>query len=262
MSDPPRLLDTLGQGSALRDALEAGRAESPSPAQLAALAAKLGPIIGAGIAGGGAGGAAAAASGAGGAAAKAGAGAAGVAGAGAAKVVGAGAAAKIIAVVATSTALVVGGTVAVQRSSAPAPSAAQTTRGLVATSTVTATSTPTAISIPAPVETAISIPSATATPAATHAPPPLTEDEETQMLEDAQDALRADPARALSLANQHAQRAPRGNLAQEREVIAIEALVKLGRAAEAKQRAARFAAAYPRSAQLRRVQQLVGEGTP
>jgi hypothetical protein len=79
------------------------------------------------------------------------------------------------------------------------------------------------------------------------------------LLQDAQDALRSDPARALALANQHAQRAPRGALAQEREVIAIEALVKLGRRGEARQRAARFEAAYPNSAQNRRVHLLVGE---
>jgi hypothetical protein len=92
------------------------------------------------------------------------------------------------------------------------------------------------------------------------APPPLDGEEEVRLLNEAHDALRTDPSRALSLANQHAQRAPRGTLAQEREVIAIEALVKLGRSAEAKQRAARFEAAYPNSAQLRRVRSLVGVG--
>jgi hypothetical protein len=47
-------------------------------------------------------------------------------------------------------------------------------------------------------------------------------------------------------------------LAQEREVIAVEALEKLGRTAEADRRAQAFARAYPGSSHLPRLSTLVG----
>jgi len=71
---------------------------------------------------------------------------------------------------------------------------------------------------------------------------------EASLLEQARAALSADPARALSLTQQHAQQFPRGLLVQEREVIAISALRRLGRSSEAEARAARFDARYPHSA--------------
>lgn len=277
MSDPPRLLDTLGRGAGgdgfLRDALEAGREESPSPSQLAGLAAKLGiaaaigglggvgaasavKAAGAGAAGAG-GGAAGGAAGAAGAAKAAGAGAA-VAGASAKAIVGTSAAVKIIAIVGTSTALVVGGTVAVRESAKPQPTpTVMPTASTIATATATAIATATATAATTAIPTTTTT---TPTNAPSTALEPLDPADEVRLLQDAQDALRAAPARALALANQHAQRAPHGTLTQEREVIAIEALVKLGREGEARRRAARFQAAYPNSAQNRRVHLLVGEG--
>jgi hypothetical protein len=79
------------------------------------------------------------------------------------------------------------------------------------------------------------------------------------LLRDAQDALRTAPAAALFLADEHAARFPAGVLAQEREVIAIEALIKTGRREEARARAARFLAAIPRTAYRPRVEALLGE---
>ncbi|MBX3264876.1 MAG: hypothetical protein KF782_34710, partial [Labilithrix sp.] len=80
---------------------------------------------------------------------------------------------------------------------------------------------------------------------------------EVRLLERAQDALRARPAEALALAEDHARRFPQGMLAQEREVIAIEALMKTGRASEANARAARFKARFPGSSHTRRIDALV-----
>ncbi|MBX3225215.1 MAG: hypothetical protein KF795_32160, partial [Labilithrix sp.] len=80
---------------------------------------------------------------------------------------------------------------------------------------------------------------------------------EVRLLERAQDALRSRPAEALALADDHARRFPQGMLAQEREVIAIEALVKTGRTSDARARAARFKARFPGSSHTRRIDALV-----
>ena len=74
------------------------------------------------------------------------------------------------------------------------------------------------------------------------------------LLEQARRALASSPATALALTNQHAARFPHGVLAQEREVIAIEALRRLGRGAEADRRAAAFAHTFPGSAHQRMVE--------
>ena len=87
--------------------------------------------------------------------------------------------------------------------------------------------------------------------------PALRGETEIQLLQRAQDALGGSPARALALLDQHAARFPGAGLGQEREVIAIDALVRLGRAEEARARAAAFAARFPRSAHLRRLDALV-----
>lgn len=78
--------------------------------------------------------------------------------------------------------------------------------------------------------------------------------EEIGLLSRAQQALVAQPALAFTLAERHRRLFPDGLLAQEREVIAIEALRGLQRTAEAEARAQRFRARYPRSAHLPRVE--------
>ena len=80
---------------------------------------------------------------------------------------------------------------------------------------------------------------------------------EIQLLQRAQDALGRGPAQALDLINRHAARFPGSNLGQEREVMAVDALVRLGRVGEARARAAAFAARFPTSAHLRRLAALV-----
>ena len=57
--------------------------------------------------------------------------------------------------------------------------------------------------------------------------------------------LATDPAKALAAAGEGDRAYPRGILRQEREAIAIEALVLLRRGDEAQRRAARFLHDYP-----------------
>jgi outer membrane protein assembly factor BamD (BamD/ComL family) len=69
----------------------------------------------------------------------------------------------------------------------------------------------------------------------------------------------SNPAAALRALDEHRARFPRGTFVQEREVLAIEALVHLGRRQEAKARADAFARAFPASAHRRRIAVLLGE---
>jgi hypothetical protein len=81
---------------------------------------------------------------------------------------------------------------------------------------------------------------------------------ELALVRKAQDALRSTPAAALSLADELAARFPAGVLSQEREVIAIEALIELRRPDEARARAARLLGAVPGTAYRPRVEALLG----
>ncbi|HKP55456.1 MAG TPA: hypothetical protein VJV78_01975 [Polyangiales bacterium] len=78
---------------------------------------------------------------------------------------------------------------------------------------------------------------------------------ELQLLFEARKALPSQPAAALQLLDEHAARFRNGQLAPEREVLAIEALRKLGRNAEATERLKKFEARYPQSIHLRRLQE-------
>jgi hypothetical protein len=76
--------------------------------------------------------------------------------------------------------------------------------------------------------------------------------EEWRILRAARRAMSTDPAHALALAREHAQKFPDGMLSQEREAIAIEALARLGRTSEAKARAESFSGSFPASPYRRR----------
>ena len=84
---------------------------------------------------------------------------------------------------------------------------------------------------------------------------------EVDLLDRAQDALSSRPGEALALADEHAVRYPAGVLAQEREVIAIDALVRLGRPGDARARADRFFRDFPASAHRPRIDAIL-EGPP
>lgn len=93
------------------------------------------------------------------------------------------------------------------------------------------------------------------TPSAPASPPAT----ELDLLKRAHRALAASPSDALRALDEHAIRFPHGVFEQEREVLAIEALMKAGRVAEARARATSFRTAFPHSALDRRVGVLVGE---
>lgn len=77
------------------------------------------------------------------------------------------------------------------------------------------------------------------------------------LLARAQAQIGSNPGGALSLTELHRSRFPKGSLGQEREVIAITALVAMGRTAEARSRAEAMIAANPGSAHRRRLSVIV-----
>lgn len=74
----------------------------------------------------------------------------------------------------------------------------------------------------------------------------------------AQASLATDPRAALALVNAHERQFPNGTLVEECETIAIEALLRLGRHADAESRARRFNERFPASLQRRRLDILLG----
>jgi hypothetical protein len=82
---------------------------------------------------------------------------------------------------------------------------------------------------------------------------------ELAVLSEARAALGANPSRALALTERHRSEYPKSALVQERELIAITALARLGQTASAQQRAQRFRAAYPRSAYLKQIDRVLGQ---
>ncbi|HMI91969.1 MAG TPA: hypothetical protein VK509_11425 [Polyangiales bacterium] len=92
-------------------------------------------------------------------------------------------------------------------------------------------------------------------PAPAPAPPDLAL--ELRLLDAAERSLASDPARSLAMIEHQARRFPAGQLVQERELIAIEALVRLGQRARAEARAQHFLAQHPDSTHARRVRTLL-----
>jgi len=81
---------------------------------------------------------------------------------------------------------------------------------------------------------------------------------ELELLQRARVALRSDPRRALELATEQARAYPSGEFVQEREVIAVEALARLGRPDEARERARAVVAQFPRTPYVDRLELAVG----
>lgn len=74
--------------------------------------------------------------------------------------------------------------------------------------------------------------------------------------------LAADPSRAYRLTEQHRESYRRGALSEERELLAVEALVLLGKRAEADARAAQFARSFPGSLHARRLTLILQRSAP
>jgi hypothetical protein len=71
---------------------------------------------------------------------------------------------------------------------------------------------------------------------------------ERPLLDDARAAnARGEPEQALALTARHARQFPHGKLSEEREALAIRALVALNRGEEARKRAEQFRVTYPES---------------
>jgi hypothetical protein len=85
---------------------------------------------------------------------------------------------------------------------------------------------------------------------------------ELALLRRARAALRSDPAGALQLTERHRREHGRGLLAEERELLATEALMNLGRTDEARARARAFERDYPSSAHTRRLHVIVSGVNP
>jgi len=89
------------------------------------------------------------------------------------------------------------------------------------------------------------------------ASPPPDSVTEGEILREARALAGTRPDRALALCAEHERGYPDGVLAEEREVIAIEALVTLERAADARQRAQSFFRAHGSSAHRARIEALL-----
>jgi hypothetical protein len=257
-----RLID--GPDGALKRLLEAGMDELPDAAQLDSLAAHLGPLLGPG------GGPSGSDGPGNGSATEAGTGAPAVAGTGAVAGIGT---VKLVAVVAAGIAAVAGGAFVMQPDSdvtAPAPPAsiASVSAPVVPSFSPSVVIEPTRPAVPSSrplpsTTTRDAIGRATTTAASSSQPivPPeaLPRESEPRALARAQDTLRSNPSEALAICNEIARTFPRGALGQEREVIAIEALTRLGRTSEATSRAEQFATSFPKSGHIRRLETLVGK---
>jgi hypothetical protein len=259
--DPERLAERLPSDAnddrlrSLPALIREGRKELPSEEQLAVLATKLGPFLGGG-GGGGAGGG----------------GGGGLthppnvaivattSGAGAAKV----AAALVLA------AATVGTVWQVARSSREDTSTHNAAATVSATPSSEAPSTdPASVNYEPP----IVLPTAFPVPTVSHPRPSLAHpipttssgkptpeaENEAQLLRRAAEALRENPKLALALCDQDARKSPDGFLAQERENIAIQALLGLGRIEDARARADAFRTKFPDSPHLRRIDQALSE---
>ncbi len=227
--DPVRLTDPAsGAPDALRSLFAMGANDLPSEAQLTRLSAALGPLLG--PTGGGPAPSGSASGGS-------------LAGAG-----------KIAAVAAA----LIGGAVLVANLNREVPSDVPAAHPLPAANDAReaprdeAKTTP-SIDAPAPaVETATATPSA-AERSATRPAARSAAELEVELLERARGSLASNPAHALALTSEHKLRFPGGALAQEREVIAIDALKRLGRSDQASLRADEFAKNYPGSAHRRKL---------
>ena len=80
---------------------------------------------------------------------------------------------------------------------------------------------------------------------------------ELALLVRARRVLLADPARTLALTEQHLRDYPQGAFAEEREVLAIESLVRTGEKERARARMQRFASGFPNSTHLSRIRALL-----
>ncbi len=103
------------------------------------------------------------------------------------------------------------------------------------------------------------VPSASARPSAVRAPASDLAEEQA-LVDRARAALsRGRVADALAATDEHMRRFPRGRLAEEREVLAIQALLGSGNRAAAEARAERFRKSFPKSVFLPSLDRILGK---
>lgn len=85
---------------------------------------------------------------------------------------------------------------------------------------------------------------------------------ELRLLDAAKRLLASAPARSLALTERHARLFPAGQLAQERELLAIETLLRLGDRVRAEARGQAFLTQHPGSSHAPRVRALLAAATP
>jgi hypothetical protein len=85
---------------------------------------------------------------------------------------------------------------------------------------------------------------------------------ELALLQRAQLALDTQPKQTMTLVSEHEREYLHGIFAQEREILAVEALTKLGKRESARQRGERFLREYPESAHVRRIYNLMKQYPP
>jgi hypothetical protein len=100
-------------------------------------------------------------------------------------------------------------------------------------------------------------PASAAAPSVASTESPAATVSELELLDRAHQAVKTDAAAALRLVDEHARRFPQSALVQEREALAIEALVGAGRAEAARGRANAFLDRYPTSALRRRIERSI-----
>jgi hypothetical protein len=143
--------------------------------------------------------------------------------------------------------------VGVARSTSTAPTAEQVRTAVVTVTTSDGRPEPPRIGVQPTLQPA------KATPSAVSALEEPSIADEAKLLEMARSALGSDPALALEYVARHARRHPDGQLSAERELIAVDALLRLGRRSEAEQRAAPRLQQAPGSLYSRRLRQLLAK---
>jgi hypothetical protein len=236
----PRL-DESAEDPVLREAIGSARRDVPSDERMKALSLAFGAKLGA-----------AGASGAGGASTASGATGSGTVGTGAASAAGI----KGVGIVAAA----VIGASALWYATRPAPSPPEPAKPAPVAIVESAAPTKAVAPKSEPIPT-LSVDDLPKAP--THAAPKPSADDtpkesDTALLGRAQKELGKNPANALALLGEHAKTFPRSGFGQEREVMTIDALIRLGRRGEAEARADQFAKAYPKSAHNRRIDSLLG----
>lgn len=150
----------------------------------------------------------------------------------------------------------------VARLGSPAPQAVTRASGAIVTpqsaeATATVASAPAVAETSAPELKLAPSPVKQAAPAGASASARGSFESEVALLARARAELASDPARSLASTDEHRERFGSGVLEQEREVIAIDALLRLRRRQDAEARAARFEQNFAGSAHARRVTALL-----